>query len=106
MLFSRNPCVSLYSYSHQLIREMIPRVETCQLINPARFLLDTSSNILITDFKSQCVFVYPYRGDLLHKFGQEGVQKGDFIKPIGVTICPQGRIIITSKNRNHPIQIF
>ena len=31
VLSVQNPCVSIYSYSHQLIREMIPRDETCQL---------------------------------------------------------------------------
>ena len=31
VLFLRNPCVSIYSYSHQLIKEMIPHDETCQL---------------------------------------------------------------------------
>ena len=106
VLSIRNPCVSVYSYSHQLIREMIPHGDTCQLKTPARFVLDASSNILITDFKSHCVFVYSYRGDLIHKFGQEGVQKGDFINPRGITICPEGRIIVTSYNPNHPIQIF
>ena len=106
VLSIRNPCVSVYSYSHQLIRETIHRGDACHLKNPSRFVLDTSSNILISDFVSHCVFVYSYRGDLLHKFGQEGVQKGDFIQANGITICPQGRIIVTSNNPNHPIQIL
>ena len=105
VLSCRNPCLSLYSYSHQLIREMVPRGETCQLKLPAKFVLDTSSNILITDFESHCLCVYSYRGEFLHKFGK-GNQKGDFIRPVGITICPQGRIIVTSINPNHPIQIF
>ena len=106
VLSCRNPCVSLYSYSYQLIREMIPRGETCHLKSPNRFILDTSFNILITDSAFHCVCVYSYRGEFLHKFGKEGDKKGDFIEPIGVTICPQGRIIVTSDNPNHPIQIF
>ena len=84
---------------------MIPLGETCQLKAPTRFVLDTSSNILIADCESHCVCVYSYR-DLLHKFGQEGNQKGDFINPKGITDCPQGRIIVTSNNLNHLIQIF
>ena len=105
VLYRRNPCVSLYSYSHQLIREMIPR-DTCHLNLPDGFFLDESFNILITDIKSHCVCVYSYRGEFLHKFGKEGNKKGDFIEPRGITICPQGRIIVTSFNPNHPIQIF
>ena len=106
VLSARNPCVSLYSFSHQLIREMIPRGKTCQLNIPCRFVLDTSFNILITDFGSHCVCVYSFRGEFLHKFGGVGNQKGYFIKPCGIIICPQGRIIVASDNPNHPIQIF
>ena len=106
VLSCRNFCVSLFSYSHQLIREMIPYGGFCQLKFPARFVLDTSSNILITDFESHSVCVYSYRGEFLHKFGKEGDQKGDFIKPRGIIVCLQGRIIVTSNNPNHPIQIF
>ena len=106
VLSLRNPCVSLYSFSHQLIREMIPLGITRQLIFPCRFVLDTSSNILITDYGSHCVCVYSYGGKFLHKFGKEGDKKGDFIEPLGITICPQGRIIVASINPNHPIQIF
>ena len=106
VLSLRNPCLSLYSYSHQLIREIVPLGETCQLKFPTRFVLDTSSNVLLTDKESHCVCVYSYRGEFLHKFGKEGDQKGDFIEPIGIIISPQGRIIVTSLNPNHPIQIF
>ena len=106
VLSSRNPCVSLYSYSHQLIREMIPRGDTCQLKSSCRFILDSSFNILITDRRSHCVCIYSYRGEFLHKFGKEGNKKGNFIESSGITLCPQGRIIVTSNNPNHPIQIF
>ena len=106
VLSYRNTCVSIYSYSHQLIREMIPWGETCQLKSSCRFILNTSFNILITDTKSHCVCVYSYSGEFLHKFGNDGDKKGDFIAPTGITICPQGRIFVTSNNPNHPIQIF
>ena len=106
VLSSRDPCVSLYSYSHQLIREIIPCGKTCQLKLPTAFVLDESSYICITDNDSHYVCVYSYRGEFIFKFGKEGVQKGDFTNPYGITICPQGRIIVTSDNPNHPIQIF
>ena len=106
VLSSLTHCVSIYSYSHQLIREMIRRGETCLLKFPARFILDNCSNIIITDYESHCVCVYSYGGEFLHKFGKEGDQKGHFIKPRGITISPQGRIIVISNNPNHPIQIF
>ena len=106
VLSRRKPCVSLFSYSHQLIREIIPFGETCQLTVPASFVIDKSSNIIITDFRSHCICVYSYGGEFLHKFGKEGDQRGDFIQPRSITMCPQGRIIVTSYNPNHPVQIF
>ena len=106
VLSYRNPCISIYSYSHQLIREMIPRGESCLLKIPNRFVLDNYFNVLITDYKSQYVCVYSYTGEFLHRFGREGDQKGDFILPKDVTIYPQGRIIVASNNPNYSIQIF
>ena len=106
VLSGQNPCVSFYSYSHQLIKKMIPCDETCQLKSTFTFNLDKSSNILITDYKSHCVCVYSYGGMFLYRFGREGSQKGDFIQPKGIIINPLGRIIVASDNPYNPIQIF
>ena len=38
--------------------------------------------------------------------GEEGNQIGDFIEPCGITISPQGRIIVTSNNPNHSPQLL
>ena len=48
VLSLRKPCVSLYTYSHQLIREIIPRGEGNPVLLPTFLILDSSSNILIT----------------------------------------------------------
>ena len=66
VLSSRNPCVSLYTYSHQLIREMIPRGEG----NPSFLILDKSLNILITDFESHRFSVFSFGVELIHRFGK------------------------------------
>ena len=100
------PCVSLYSYSNQLIRWMIPFGEDSQLRSPYRFVLDECFNLFITDLHYHCICVYSYEGNFLHKFGKVGDQKGEFIQPGDITICPQGRIIVTSGSPNHCIQIF
>ena len=106
VLSLEKPCVSLFSYSNQLIRRMIPFGEDNQLQTPSRFVLDEYFNILITDLYYHCICVYSYRGEFLHKFGKEGDQKGEFIQPGYITVCPQGRIIVASDNPNHCIQIF
>ena len=106
VLSCASTAVSIYSYSHQLIRQMIPHGKTSQLRSPGRFILDKSSNIFITDIDSHCVCVYSYGGEFLRKFGKEGNQEGEFIKPYGIAISPEGKILVTSDNHNHHIQIF
>ena len=106
VLSAHNPCVSLYTYSHQLIREMIPRGEGNPVIIPFFLTLDQAANILITDIESNCVSVYSLGGDLTHRFGREGEKRGEFIKPTGIAIDSQGRIMVISENPNHCIQIF
>ena len=106
VLSLRNPCVSLYTYSHQLIREMIPRGEGNPVVIPVSLLLDNSSNILITDYGRHCVSIFSSGGELIHRFGKEGENRGNLINPRGITIDVGGRIIVASENPDHCIQVF
>ena len=106
ILSLHNPCVSLYTYSHQLIRNMIPIGEGNPVLIPFNLILDEAANILITDTKNHCVFVFSFEGELIHRFGREGEKRGEFIDPTGITIDPKGRIVVASANPNHCIQIF
>ena len=101
-----NPCVSLYTYSHQLIREMIPRGKHNPVFIPLFLILDEAANILFTDVERHCVCVFSFGGELIHTFGREGEKRGEFIRPKGIAIDSQGRIIVSSDNPNHCIQIF
>ena len=106
VLSLRNPCVSLYTYSHQLIREMIPWGNGNPVVTPVSFILDNSLNIFIADFGIHCVSIFSFGGELIHRFGKEGEKRGDFIRPSGITIDVEGRIIVSSKNPEHCIQLF
>ena len=106
VLSSRNPCVSLYTYSHQLIREMIPCGESNVVVHTFFFVLDKSLNILITDLKSHCVSVFSFGGELVHRFGKEGEKRGELLNPTGIAIDVKGRILVASENPEHCIQIF
>ena len=106
VLSARNPCVSLYTYSHQLIRGMIPKGEDNPIVTPFSFILDEAANILITDFENNCVSVFSFGGDLIHRFGRKGEKRGEFIEPMGIAIDYQKRIIVVSQNPNHCLQIF
>ena len=101
-----NPCVSLYTYYHQLIREMIPIGEGNPVLRPLFLILDEASNILITDTKNHCVFVFSFGGELIKRFGREGEKRGEFINPTGISIDSKGRIVVISENPNHCIQLF
>ena len=106
VLSLRNLCVTLYTYSHQLIREIIPTGEGNQVLLPTFLTLDSSSNILITDFEAHCVCVYSFGGELIHRFGREGKKRGDFIKPRGIAFDVEGWIIVASCNPENCIQFF
>ena len=106
VLSTRNPCVSLYTYSHQLIREIIPRGEGNTVVKPFSFILDEAANILITDLQNNCVSVFSFGGDLIHRFGRKGEKRGEFINPMCIAIDYQKRIIVGSQNPNHCLQIF
>ena len=58
LVLSRDHGVSLYSYSHQLIREIIPSDETCQLKSPNRLILDTSFDIFLHPYPFLYLRIY------------------------------------------------
>ena len=94
VLSCRNPCVSLYTYSHQLIREMIPKGEGNVVVHPSFFV------------ESNCVSVFSFGGELIHRFGKEGEKRGELLNPTGIAIDVEGRILVDSHNPEHCIQIF
>ena len=77
-----------------------------QVWNASRFLLDSDLNIILTDRNRHCVCIFSYTGALIHKFGKEGEEKGEFIEPIDITLDSEGRIVVVSHNPNHCIQLF
>ena len=106
VLTEGNPCIRFYDYSHQLIREIITRGEGNQVISPMHFCLDRELNILITDFSANTVLIFSNGGQLLHKLGQFGEGRGDFISPTGIATDREGRVIVVSHNPENCIQIF
>ncbi|KAI6653173.1 RING finger protein nhl-1-like isoform X1 [Oopsacas minuta] len=102
-----DPCLIIYNYAHQSIRHMmITKGEGKLVIHPVCLFVDESGNILITDFEAHCVCVFSHEGELIHKIGKEGQQRGEFIQPAGICINQEGRLLVSSENPNHAIQIF
>ncbi|KAI6660698.1 RING finger protein nhl-1-like isoform X2 [Oopsacas minuta] len=101
-----DPCLIIYNYAHESIRHMITKGVGKLVIKPARLFVDESGNILIPDYNAHCLCVFSHEGELLHKIGKEGQERGEFIKPTGVCINQEGRLLVSSRNPNHAIQIF
>ncbi|KAI6659000.1 E3 ubiquitin-protein ligase TRIM71-like [Oopsacas minuta] len=106
VLCRQSPCLILYNYSHQPVREMIACGEDNTVKLPMYIYIDGASNILLSDIESHCVFVFSYKGELIHKIGEEGEKRGEFIHPTGFTIDPDNRIIVASRNPTNCIQLF
>ena len=106
VLTDGDPCILYYNYSHQLIRQIIPRGEGNLVIHPCYFCVDKANNILMTDNATNCVLIFTNRGELIHKFGQEGEDRGEFIETKGIALDSEDRIIVASENPNHCIQLF
>ena len=106
VLSLRNPCVSLFSYSHQFIRNIIPLGKCSRVTSPYSIFLDSAANILISDIKSHNVYVFSLEGELVHRLGREGEKRGEFIMPTGIAIDSLRRIIVASENPNYCIQLF
>ena len=106
VLTHSNPCVHFYDYSHQLTKQIITQGVGEQVSRPWRFYLDKESNILMTDISANCVLIFSNTGQLIHKIGKKGDSQGEFIRPRGIVLDYKNRIIVTSENPDHSIQMF
>ena len=99
-------CIYLFNYSHQFVREMIRCGEGTPLTYPIFFCLDQQNNILMTDDTSHCVAIFSIRGELIHKFGKEGENRGELLEPSGIALNSDNKIIVLSRNPTNCIQLF
>ena len=106
VLCRQSPCLILYNYSHEPVREMIACGGDNTVKLPIYIHADNACNLLLTDFESHCVFVFNRKGEMLCKIGKEGENKGEFLHPTGLTIDSDNRILVASRNPNNSIQLF
>ena len=99
-------CISIYNYIHELLREIIPCGKGLKVLEPGSFCLDLQCNILMTDYAGHCVSIFSPTGELMHTFGKKGNGRGEFINPTGIVLDSEHRIIVTSENPKHCIQLF
>ena len=98
--------IRYYNYTHQLIREIIPRGEGRHVSDLRHFCLDAEQNIIITDRLAHCVLIFTSKGELVYKFGKKGTGSGEFSDPEGITVDSENKIIVVSHNPNFCLQLF
>ena len=65
--------------------------------------VNKEGNVVVTDIRGHCVFVFDKEGNCLKKIGGEGENSGQFQFPSGVSFLNENEILI-AENGNHRIQ--
>ena len=84
ILDESNPCLHLFNYDLILQKTVLSRGEGLQLRYPQSFYIDSSDNILVSDYQGS-IFIFNPGFKLIHRISISG--------PISVTVDRQGRII-------------
>ena len=99
-------CLTLYTYSHDPIRHIIPRGEGYPIIIPHCLFLDGSNTIFISDKEGHLVSVFSFEGVFIYSFGRGRDSRKDFIKPRGIAMDARGRILVLTENSDNCVQLF
>ena len=101
-----DPCMFVFDSDHVLTHRLITRGEGKQAHFPTRFDIDREYNIIMSDCRSHCVCVFNQEGGLIHKFGKEGQDIGEFYHPCGIALDNSGRIIVVCHKDANYLQLF
>ena len=101
-----NPCFHIFTLNGDKIRSILSLGEGLQLSNPMFFCLDPNANIVVSDNDNHSIQVFTPEGELLHRIGQEGYEKGMLFNPKGLFLTKEGKLICVSDNENFGLQIF
>ena len=99
-------CMFVFSSNHVLTNRILGRGYGKQTHNPRFFDIDREYNIILTDFKSNCIYVFTQNGDYIHKIGRSGQGIGEFDRPAGIALDNTGRIIVVCEKNNACVQFF
>ena len=97
VLDESNPCLHIYNKDLVLQKSVVTRGEGQQVIYPYSFFIDKFGYILITDYSSNSILFLNSEFHFVHKISA--------IKPTGITMDEEDRIIVTC-NVSKCLQIF
>ena len=101
-----NPCLHVFTLTGDKIRSILSRGENLQLTKPLFFCIDMNANIVVSDYDDHSIKIFTPEGEFFHRLGQQGQEKGMFIKPKGISLTKEGRLICVSGNEYFGLQIF
>ena len=99
VLDESNPCLHLFSYNHILQKSVISRGTGLQVIDPWYFFINQFNYMFISDHGAHSVLIFSPQFRLIHKISVSN-------SPMGVTLDPQGRLIVVSQADRDCLQIF
>ena len=71
---------------------------------PGYIAIDTNDNVIVSDCKDDCIYIFNPDGTINHKFGSSGAGHGQLKEPWGV--ATDGKNILVADSGNNRIQVF
>ena len=101
-------CVHFFSKNGTFLSSCISQEEGqfCLADWPSFFCLDPAGNIIISDISHNVIKIFSKRGKHIHTIGKKGDARGEFIRPLGISISQLGTIYVVSNNPNYSLQCF
>ena len=106
VLAASDPCMFVFNSDHVLTIRLITRGDGRQTNYPCCFDIDREYNIIMSDYRNNCVYIFNQEGELIHKFGKEGQGIGEFYHPYGIALDNTGHIIVVCEKNTNCIQFF
>ena len=106
LCLSKSPCLHVLTLDGDKLHSLLPCGKGMDVFRPWFLCLDPLNNFVISDMRSQSIFVFSPEGNLLHRIGTKGHQQGMFFHVFGAAITPNGRLVCASGNVNYGLQIF
>ena len=106
VLAGNDLCMFVFNSDHVLINRLISKGDGKQTNDPRCFDIDREYNIIMSDYRNHCVYVFNQEGKQIHKFGEEGQGIGEFYGPCGIALDNTGRIIVVCHKNTNCLQFF
>ena len=106
VLCTDSPCILVFSHAGEKLRQLVTWGYEMQIGRAYFFCLDRKQNLLISDWLNDEVRIFSKEGTHLHTIGERGHEVGMFVRPKGIVLTKNLKLVIVSWNDNYGLQIF